>query len=270
MSKYHVARSALVTQSSDAMYALVNDVAAYPQFLPWCGGAEILSREDGNENNRDGNENGDDRVDDGGENIITARVQIAYKNVSQSFTTRNLQQPPDRIVMELVDGPFSSLSGAWEFKSLRADACRISLDLRFAFANAVTGAVVGPVFKYIADSMVDSFVRRAEQLSEQSAQKSSPAKPDRLCVEVVYASLRRQVVEQVQLAHGATIRDAIAASTLPSQFPELDVATVSVGVFGTVCPPDWKLADNDRVEVYRPLTMRPTDARRRRAEKSRG
>ena len=248
---YSVARSALVMHKAQDMYALVNDVDAYPQFLPWCGGAEVLARS---------------------EREMSARVRIAFRGVSQSFTTRNRLEPLEKITMTLLDGPFSELSGVWQFKELQADACRISLDLRFDFSNAMTGRVVGPVFKHIADSLVDSFVRRAGQIYCQPP-------PGTISVEVVYALPERQVVESLQFAPPTspvtpvtpvTIEQALRASSIPAQFPELNWAKMSVGVFGTQRPLDWQLSDQDRVEIYRPLTMSPTEARRRRAEVVKG
>ncbi len=238
---YIVARSALVMHSAEDMYALVNDIDSYSRFLPWCGGSEVLVRS---------------------EREMTARVRIAFRGVSRSFTTRNRLQPPEKITMTLLDGPFSKLSGVWEFKELQADACRISLDLSFDFSNAITGRVVGPVFKHIADSLVDSFVGRAEQIHRQPP-------PGTISVEVVYALPERQMVESLQFAPPVTpvtIEQAIRASSIPAQFPELDLTEMPVGVFGTQRPLDWQLADHDRVEIYRPLTMSPTEARRRRAE----
>lgn len=144
---YSVARSALVMHSAEDMFALVNDIESYSAFLPWCGASEVQQRTPLPQ----------------GEEVI-ARVQIAFRGVNQSFTTRNCLTPWEQTVMTLVDGPFSELSGTWSFKPLRQDACRIALDLRFAFASSLVGGVVGPVFKHIADSMVGSFVQRADQI----------------------------------------------------------------------------------------------------------
>lgn len=246
---YTVARSALVMHSAEEMYSLVNGVESYALFLPWCGGAKALARTD---------------------REMIAEVRIAFRGIGKSFTTRNHLEPFEKITMTLLDGPFSALSGIWAFKPLRPGACRISLDLRFDFSNAMTGKVVGPVFKHIADSMVESFVRRAEQIHGKPP-------PGTIRVEVVYALPERQVVEQLQFgrpvraanstapAAPITIGQAIRASSLLTQFPEINLAETLVGVFGTARPLDWPLADRDRVEIYRPLAMHPTEARRRRA-----
>lgn len=140
---YIVARSALVMHSAEQMYSLVNDIESYSEFLPWCGASQILEQS---------------------EKEMTAQVLIAYRGVKKSFTTRNRLAPFEKTTMTLVDGPFSELSGEWEFKPLRADGCKISLHLQFDFSNAAVGKLVAPVFQHIANSMVQSFVQRADQI----------------------------------------------------------------------------------------------------------
>ncbi len=143
---YKVERSALVMHSAERMCELVNDVDRYQDFLPWCGGSRVLSRDDG---------------------VYTASVDIAFKGLSKTFTTRNVTRGNEQTDMALVDGPFSELTGVWIFKPLSPEASKISLSLEFGFSNRVVEAVVGPVFKLIADSMVDSFVKRADELAGQ-------------------------------------------------------------------------------------------------------
>lgn len=242
---YTIARSALVAHRAEDMYALVNDIESYPAFLPWCDASAVLSR---------------------GEHEMVARVHIAYRGVRRSFTTRNRLTPFERIDLTLVDGPFSALSGAWAFKELRADACRIALDLRFDFAAASAARLIGPVFKRIADSLVDSFVARA---AEAHGAAAGGANTGAIRVEVVYALPERQVVDALEFAAPVTIEQAVRASTLPQQFPHLDLDRAAVGVFGARRPLDWQLADGDRVEIYRPLTMSPTEARRARERQAR-
>ncbi|MDE0714435.1 MAG: type II toxin-antitoxin system RatA family toxin [Gammaproteobacteria bacterium] len=142
---YQVERSALVMHPAAHLSELVNDVDRYQEFLPWCGGARVLSR--------------DDRG-------YTASVDIAFKGLKRSFTTRNTMVDDQRMEMVLVDGPFSDLSGTWTFKAISPEASRISLSLSFGFSNRVVEAAVGPVFRLIADSMVESFCRRADELAE--------------------------------------------------------------------------------------------------------
>lgn len=138
-----VDKSALVIYSAEEMYALVADIPAYGDFLPWCGGARILEQEA-------------DRV--------VAAIDIAYKNVRKSFTTENRLVPGQKIAMNLLDGPFRYLRGHWSFAPLDAQASKISLHLDFEFSNMLMAIALGPVFGGIADSMVESFRRRAEQV----------------------------------------------------------------------------------------------------------
>lgn len=136
-------RTALVHYTSQEMFALVSDINAYPQFLPWCSGADILTQED-----------------DG----VIARIDFAVGKVKQSFTTRNRHQPGTEIGMQLVDGPFSQLEGRWQFESLGEAGCKISLQLNYDFSSKMAGLVVGPVFGKIANSLVDAFQKRAVEV----------------------------------------------------------------------------------------------------------
>ena len=247
---YSVARSAIVKHSAEKMYLLVSDIDSYPLFLPWCDSSEVLTRS---------------------EHEMSARVGIAFHRVSKSFTTRNRLEPFERITMSLQEGPFSELYGGWAFKWLEADACRISLDLRFDFSSAIISSVMGPVFEQIANSMVESFVQRAEYLYPKAGAASATTSgtgSGMITLEVVYALPERQVVEVVQLMpnnNSVTIEQAIRASSILQQFPEINLAHTAVGVFGVQRALNWALADQDRVEIYRPLHMSPTEARARRA-----
>ena len=136
-----VHKSVFLGYSAEQMFALVAKVEDYPQFLPWCGGVDVRER---------------------GENSVVASVGINYHGVRQQFTTSNVNTPPTTINMKLVDGPFKCLDGTWTFKALREDACKIELDLHYEFSNLLLEGLVGPVFGMIANSMVDSFCKRAE------------------------------------------------------------------------------------------------------------
>ncbi len=143
-----IEKSVLVSHSAGAMFALVADIEAYPQFLPWCGGATIVERD--------------------GERV-TAEIVIDFHGLKQSFTTVNEQHPVDRIDLRLVRGPFSNLDGSWRFTALADDACRVALTLDYAFDNFLLRGLVGPVFQQIATTMVDSFVRRADEVAARPA-----------------------------------------------------------------------------------------------------
>ncbi len=138
-----VEKSVLVEYSAEQMYALVDDVPAYPQFLPWCGGTQILKKEGA---------------------TTRAAVTIDFRGIKQRFSTENRADPPNLIEMTLVDGPFRQLDGSWRFKPLGEGACKIEFRLRYEFSSKLLEKIVGPVFHYIANSFVDAFVKRAAQL----------------------------------------------------------------------------------------------------------
>jgi ribosome-associated toxin RatA of RatAB toxin-antitoxin module len=121
----------------------VDEVPRYPDFLPWCGGARELSRD---------------------EDAVRASVDISHSGIKKSFTTLNRLQHHKMIEMQLVDGPFKHLHGFWRFETLSDTACKVSLDLEYEFSNKLLSLAVGPVFNQIANSLVDAFVARAEHL----------------------------------------------------------------------------------------------------------
>ncbi|MBK7541996.1 MAG: type II toxin-antitoxin system RatA family toxin [Candidatus Competibacteraceae bacterium] len=138
-----VNKSALVLYSAAEMYGLVENIEAYPQFLPWCRSARILSRS----------------ADE-----VRATIEMAKSGVHKSFTTCNRMQPNKMIDIRLLEGPFKRLQGYWRFESLRAGASKVSLDMEFEFANTLLRVAVEPVFKQIANSLVDAFCKRAVDL----------------------------------------------------------------------------------------------------------
>ncbi len=141
-----VRKSVLIWYRPEEMYALVIDVAAYPQFLPWCDRASVQPM--------------------GGEELV-AEIGIAFGGVRQTFTTRNRNTPARAVSMQLINGPFSRLDGEWRFSPLgdgAQRACRVELELNYGFDSTTLGKLVRPVFDRIAASMVDAFVKRAEQV----------------------------------------------------------------------------------------------------------
>ncbi|SFV16193.1 type II toxin-antitoxin system RatA family toxin [Pseudoduganella namucuonensis] len=136
-----VHKSVILGYSAEQMFELVAKVEDYPKFLPWCGGVDIKDR---------------------GDNTLVASLAIHYHGIHQSFTTSNVNTRPSSMKMTLVDGPFKTLDGTWTFKPLREDACKVELDLHYEFASRILEQVIGPVFGMIANSMVDSFCKRAE------------------------------------------------------------------------------------------------------------
>jgi ribosome-associated toxin RatA of RatAB toxin-antitoxin module len=141
-----VDRSALVEHPATQMYALVENIEAYPQFLPWCSGVEIVSREPGK---------------------TVATLHVLYHGLRQNFTTENINTPGQSIEIRLVKGPFKHLVGLWRFKPLGEEACKVSLHMEYQLASGMLATVVGPVFSHIANTFVDAFVRRADALREK-------------------------------------------------------------------------------------------------------
>ncbi|HCE09357.1 MAG TPA: ubiquinone-binding protein [Oxalobacteraceae bacterium] len=136
-----VHKTVFLGYSAEQMFALVDRVEDYPQFLPWCGGVEVRQRQ---------------------ENKLVATLSINYRGVVQTFTTENVNTPPTTMKMTLLEGPFKQLDGSWDFKPLRADACKVDFELRYEFSNKLLEQLIGPVFSMIANSFVDSFCKRAE------------------------------------------------------------------------------------------------------------
>ena len=139
----HVKKSVLLWYSAREMYDLVTAFERYPEFLPWCASAEVLER------HPDG---------------ATARLGLAYMGVRHAFTTRNVNTQDRSVILSLVDGPFSLLDGTWLFNQLGSDgkACKVEFEMRYAFSSQALEAVVSPVFDKVANTFVDSFVKRAE------------------------------------------------------------------------------------------------------------
>lgn len=141
-----VHKSVLIWYSAEEMFALVVDVARYSEFLPWCDRSAVLAQD---------------------ENGMKAEIGIAFGGIHQTFTTLNEHVPGREVRMKLVSGPFSRLDGQWKFIPLGGGeqrACKVELELNYGFENATLGRLVGPVFDKIAGSLVDAFVKRAEQV----------------------------------------------------------------------------------------------------------
>lgn len=146
-----VSRSALLPYSAESVFDIVNDVSKYPEFLPWCSAVEILESND---------------------HEIVAELSVRARGVQQTFTTRNILTPPEKIELQLVAGPFEELSGSWCFKKLGDDeGCRIELLLNFQLSGvrsllgaSFLGSPFARVFTGAADKMVDAFCERANAL----------------------------------------------------------------------------------------------------------
>ncbi|MEO6104772.1 MAG: type II toxin-antitoxin system RatA family toxin [Pseudoxanthomonas sp.] len=137
-----IVRTALVDHSATRMFALVNDVAAYPRRFDWCNAAEIL-------------EQGEDR--------LIARLDLGVGGFSTWFTTENALSPPHHIDMDLRDGPFKRLQGRWQFHALDESACKVSLKLDFESQSLLLAPALALGMQGLADRMVDDFVREADK-----------------------------------------------------------------------------------------------------------
>ena len=136
-------RSALLPFSSEQIYNLVNDVAAYPQYMDGCVGAEVIAVS---------------------ERHMEARLDLARGGIAQSFTTLNALEPNERIILTLKDGPFDHFEGAWRFQALTDEACKVILDLEFAIRGGLLSMAASGLLERVTGNLVDSVVRRANEV----------------------------------------------------------------------------------------------------------
>lgn len=142
----NIHKTVLIWYSPEEMFRLVTDVARYPEFLPWCDHAQVK-----------------EVTPDG----MVAEIGLRLSGLHQSFTTRNTHVQGREVQMQLVDGPFSKLSGGWTFHPVgdgSQRACKVELNLHYGFSSSTLSALVGPVFDKIASSLVDAFIQRAEKV----------------------------------------------------------------------------------------------------------
>ena len=138
-----VKKLVLIEYTPQQMFDLVDRVEEYPKFLPWCGGTELLDRT---------------------EQITRARLHINYHGIKSDFSTENDKVYPTHMLIKLVEGPFHHLEGTWDFTPLGDRACKVDFTLHYEFSSKLIEKAVGPVFSHIANTFVDSFVKRAEQV----------------------------------------------------------------------------------------------------------
>lgn len=136
-----VQKTVLINHSACQMYTLVDDVKKYPEFLPWCGGVDLIKQD---------------------EQSTIATLHIAYHGLRQKFTTENHKTYPNLMDIRLKDGPFKQLEGVWRFIELNDQACKIEFMLNYEFANSFLEKIIAPVFSHIANTFVDGFVARAD------------------------------------------------------------------------------------------------------------
>lgn len=137
-----VRKTVLIERSAEQMFRLVDAVEHYPDFLPWCGGTQLIERTD---------------------ELTRARLDINYHGVKAHFSTANTKVFPRSMTIHLLEGPFNALDGTWVFTPLGEGACKIEFNLRYEFSNRLIEKVVGPVFSHIANTFVDAFVKQADR-----------------------------------------------------------------------------------------------------------
>ena len=125
------------------MYRLVEDVDAYPEFLPWCRDVEVHLREG---------------------NVVEATLELHRGKISRRFRTRNTMQPTESMRLELVSGPFRHLAGGWAFQQLGDAGSKVTLHMEFEFDSRTLDVMIGRFFEGICNSLVDAFTRRADSI----------------------------------------------------------------------------------------------------------
>ena len=140
-----IKKNALVFHSREKMFTLVDQVEDYPNFLSWCGKAEVIERT---------------------EKITKATILINYHNVKQSFTTENVKVFPVKMNINLIDGPFKILKGEWNFIEIEKDTCKIEFELQYEFSNYFLDKLISPVFNMIANTFIDNFIAKANKDSD--------------------------------------------------------------------------------------------------------
>lgn len=138
-----VEKSVLIERTPAQMFELVDRVEDYPQFLPWCGGADLLVRT---------------------ATRTAATLHINYHGIKSNFSTENTKAAPHLMDIRLTDGPLKRMDGQWRFLPLGETACKIEFRLHYEFSNRLLEKVLGPVFSHIADTFVESFIKRAQKI----------------------------------------------------------------------------------------------------------
>jgi ribosome-associated toxin RatA of RatAB toxin-antitoxin module len=138
-----VRKTVLVGHSAERMFDLIEACEHYPDFLPWCSGATVVARD---------------------EATVVADISVNYHGVRFDFRTRNPKRRPTAMAIHLERGPFRHFYGVWELTPLAADGCRIDFALRYDFHGTAMARIARPVFDRIANTLVDRFVARADQV----------------------------------------------------------------------------------------------------------
>lgn len=143
-----IKKAAVVPYSAAQMYDLVNDIEAYPEYLPWCQGAQIL---------------------ESSETEIAASIHLSRGGIHHTFSTQNRLEPKKAIELRLLDGPFRHLKGLWRFEDLKDNKCHITFDLEFEFSNKILDMTAGPFLEKVANTFLDAFTLRAKEIYDDKS-----------------------------------------------------------------------------------------------------
>lgn len=136
-----IRRSVLVPYSVESMFDLIEHAEAYPEFLPWCTGAEIFERSD---------------------EWVAARIEFTYLRFRFGFRTRNQKCRPQWLRVRLVEGPFRRFQGDWRLTPLGNAGCSVNFDVSYEISDGLLDALAKPAVDFVSRSMMDAFVKRAE------------------------------------------------------------------------------------------------------------
>ena len=150
-----IRRSALINRPAAGTFDLIEAAEHYPEFLPWCASAIILSRD---------------------ADVVVARLTVNYHGLHFDFATRNPKQRPHWMAIRLERGPFRRFEGDWRVTELAPDACKIEFALRYEFDSTLVGKLADTVFERIADTMIDAFAQRAEQVLGRMDARADPSR----------------------------------------------------------------------------------------------
>lgn len=137
-----VTRSALLPYPAEAIFALINDVTAYPAYLPWCVASQVHEIQG---------------------NTVVASMTIAKSGITKQLKTKNTLEPPHKMTMTLLEGPFETFEGCWSIEPIGEEGCHVTLDLTFTFERGFLGKLIAPLFNQVADRLLDSFCQYAEK-----------------------------------------------------------------------------------------------------------
>ncbi len=135
-------RSAIVPFTQQQMFELVNDVCAYPEFIPNCSKARVISSSD---------------------DALEAELTLTKGGLEQAFVTHNTLKYPHSMQLKLKSGPFKQFDGFWQFLALD-QGCKVSFELEYAFSNMLLGLTVGKLMEHLASQQVDVMCARAKVL----------------------------------------------------------------------------------------------------------